>query len=91
MTELPEDSDVGTTRVLAGILALIPVVNCVGVHKFYLGLTTAGIITIAVTVASCLLLSPMMLLTGICEGIIYLTKSDEEFYQLYMVEKKQWF
>lgn len=25
------------------------------------------------------------------EGIIYLTKSDEEFYQLYEVEKKEWF
>jgi len=25
------------------------------------------------------------------EGIIYLTKSDEEFEQTYVVEKKQWF
>jgi hypothetical protein len=28
---------------------------------------------------------------GIIEGIIYLTKSDEEFYEVYMVEKKEWF
>jgi len=28
---------------------------------------------------------------GLIEGIIYLTKSDEEFYQQYIVEKKGWF
>jgi hypothetical protein len=28
---------------------------------------------------------------GIIEGIIYLTKSDEEFYQTYQVGKKAWF
>jgi hypothetical protein len=28
---------------------------------------------------------------GPIEGIIYLTKTDEEFYQTYVVEKKAWF
>ena len=28
---------------------------------------------------------------GIIEGIIYLTKTDEEFYQIYQVGKKPWF
>ncbi len=28
---------------------------------------------------------------GFAEGIIYLTKSDQDFYQTYAVEKKQWF
>ncbi|MEX0716039.1 MAG: hypothetical protein WD066_05605 [Planctomycetaceae bacterium] len=28
---------------------------------------------------------------GLVEGIIYLTKSDEEFYQTYIVGKKEWF
>lgn len=28
---------------------------------------------------------------ALIEGIIYLTKTDEEFHQLYEVEKKQWF
>ena len=28
---------------------------------------------------------------GIIEGIIYLTKSDEEFVQTYIVNKKPWF
>jgi hypothetical protein len=30
-------------------------------------------------------------LLGFIEGIIYLTKSDEEFYQTYQVNKKGWF
>jgi len=28
---------------------------------------------------------------GLIEGIVYLTKSDEDFYQTYAVEKKGWF
>jgi len=28
---------------------------------------------------------------GLIEGIIYLTKSDEDFYKTYQVEKKSWF
>ena len=28
---------------------------------------------------------------GIIEGIIYLTKSDEDFHQMYVVEQKGWF
>ena len=34
--------------------------------------------------------APMSVI-GIIEGIIYLTKSDEEFYQTYVVGKKGWF
>ena len=28
---------------------------------------------------------------GLIEGIIYLTMTDEAFYQTYVVEKKKWF
>jgi len=30
-------------------------------------------------------------LIGLIEGIIYLTKTDEEFYQTYQAGKKTWF
>jgi hypothetical protein len=36
-------------------------------------------------------LTVVMPIIGIIEGIIYLTKTDAEFYQLYVVQKKQWF
>jgi hypothetical protein len=38
------------------------------------------------------LLAPItMCIIGLIEGIIYLTKSDEDFYQAYAIQKKEWF
>ena len=64
-----------------------------GIHKFYLGYTTQGIILLLVTILGALLLIGP-LITGVIsliEGIIYLTKSDEDFYNIYVVNKKEWF
>jgi hypothetical protein len=44
-----------------------------------------------VTVLTCGIGSAVIGIIGLVEGIIYLTKSDEEFYQTYIVEKKGWF
>jgi TM2 domain-containing membrane protein YozV len=62
-----------------------------GVHKFILGRTQAGVIMLLITVLSCGIAWFPMHVIGIIEGIIYLTKSDREFYQIYDVEKKGWF
>ena len=35
--------------------------------------------------------SAAMILVSFIEGIRYLKKTDEEFYQSYMVRKKEWF
>ena len=72
----------GPDRTTAGILAIL--LGGWGVHKFYMGFTNAGIIQI-------LLCCGAFNIIGIIEGIMYLTKTDEEFYQTYVVEKKQWF
>ncbi len=79
----------GPNKVLVGILAIL--FGYLGVHKFMLGLTTPGIIMLLVTILSCFMLSPITSIIGLVEGIIYLTKSDEDFYQTYVVEKKAWF
>lgn len=71
-------------RVVAGILGIC--LGWLGAHKFYLGYTTPGIIQLAL--GFCLGLGGLI---GVIEGIIYLTKSDEEFYQTYQVGKKEWF
>ena len=52
-------------------------------------LTVPGIIMLLITCTLCG--APIMHIIGLIEGIIYLTRSDEEFYRLYMVEKKGWF
>ena len=83
--ERPTDSK----RILAGVLAIL--LGTLGMHKFVLGMTTPGIIMLAVSVVSCGFAAPIMSIIGLIEGIIYLTKTDEEFHQIYEVEKKGWF
>lgn len=72
-------------RVLAGIFALI--LGGLGVHKFILGYTQEGIIQLIIGVCTCGIGGVI----GFIEGIIYLVKSDEDFYQTYQENKKGWF
>jgi TM2 domain-containing membrane protein YozV len=74
-------------KVAAGICAIL--LGYLSIHKFILGLTTPGIIMLLLTVTC--VGYPVMHIIGIIEGIIYLTKSDEEFYRFYALEKKGWF
>ncbi|SFW30809.1 TM2 domain-containing membrane protein YozV [Sinomicrobium oceani] len=71
-------------KVLAGVLAIV--VGSFGVHKFILGYNKEGIIQILLS-----FLCGIGGIIGLIEGIIYLTKSDEEFYNTYQVGKKPWF
>jgi TM2 domain-containing membrane protein YozV len=79
----PGEQPVESKRVLCGVLAIL--LGFLGVHKFVLGYTTAGIVMFLL---SCTSISWWI---GIIEGIIYLTKTDAEFIQTYQVEKKAWF
>lgn len=72
-------------KILAGILALI--FGYLGVHKFILGYNKEGIIQILITLVSCGAAG----IIPIIEGIIYLTKSDEEFMNTYQIGKRPWF
>ncbi|HJZ93541.1 MAG TPA: GYF domain-containing protein [Gemmataceae bacterium] len=80
-SRVPED--IPNKKMVAGLLAIL--IGSLGIHKFYLGFTTAGIIMILL---ACVGVSWII---GIIEGIIYLTKSDEDFYRDYVVNEKQWF
>lgn len=71
-------------KVLAGVLAIL--LGGFGVHKFVLGYTKEGIIQLILGLAC-----GVGALIGLIEGIIYLTKSDEDFYNTYQVGKKGWF
>ena len=72
-------------KIAAGIFGIL--LGGFGVHRFYLGDTQGGLIRIAITIVTC----GIGQLIGLVEGIIYLTKSDEDFAQTYIVERKQWF
>lgn len=72
-------------KVTAGVLGIL--LGGLGIHKFYLGYTKEGILQIVATVVTCGTASVI----GLVEGIIYLTKTDEEFQQTYVANKKGWF
>ncbi|MFH6602696.1 NINE protein [Maribacter algicola] len=84
-------------KILAGILAIV--LGSLGVHKFILGYQKEGFILLGFTLISwvlvCLVIGAFLIyipmLIGLIEGIIYLTKSDEEFYNTYQVGRKPWF
>ena len=76
-------------RVLAGVLAIL--LAPFGIHKFVLGYQNEGLIMLLSSVLTCGILAGPMALIGLIEGIIYLSKSDEEFYYIYQENKKPWF
>ena len=87
----------GSKRILTGVLAIL--LGHLGVHKFILGYNTEGFIILIATVVGyatmCIFIGVFVLaitsLLGLIEGIIYLTKTDAEFYEMYQKNKKPWF
>ncbi|WP_293913271.1 TM2 domain-containing protein [Deinococcus sp.] len=108
---LSTTSDVGTKKLVAGLLAIF--LGSFGVHKFYLSRTGAGLVMLIVNLGGWFLAGVLTLITfgiagfvvlplmslvagalgiiGLIEGIVYLTRSDEEFNQTYVVGRKDWF
>ncbi len=72
-------------KVIAGILGIL--LGTLAIHKFYLGYTKAGIIQLVLGIVTCGVVG----IIGFIEGIIYLTKSDEEFDRTYVQNQKEWF
>ncbi|MWW24174.1 NINE protein [Algibacter wandonensis] len=77
--------DAENKKLVAGVVAIL--IGSLGIHKFILGYTKEGIIQIVATFVTCGIAG----IIPFIEGIIYLTKSDEEFYNTYQVGKKGWF
>ncbi|MER3430367.1 MAG: hypothetical protein C4324_04860 [Blastocatellia bacterium] len=95
----PQKHPAADKKLAAGICGIV--LGGLGVHKFILGYNQEGIILLAVwlvaliiTMVTCGLGTPLLFIpsiVGIIEGIMYLTKSDDEFYQTYILNKKRWF
>ena len=75
------------SKVIAGVLAIF--LGGFGIHKFYLGNVRAGIIHLVLTLL--IITAPISGIIALIEGIMYLTKSDEEFHSTYVVQRKAWF
>ena len=77
------------SKMVAGLLGIF--LGAFGVHKFYLGYTKEAIIMLAVSLVSLGTLAAIIELIGFIEGIIYITKSDEDFQSIYVDGHKGWF
>jgi TM2 domain-containing membrane protein YozV/cold shock CspA family protein len=78
-------------RIAAALLAWF--LGWLGIHKFYLGKNSAGLIMMLCGTVGWLLVLPGMAicLVALIEAIIYLTKSDQQFYQDYVAGDRAWF
>ncbi|CDM97118.1 MAG: NINE protein [Limnospira sp. PMC 1291.21] len=85
----PTLQEANSKKVAAGVLGIL--LGGLGIHKFVLGYNTEGLIMLLSTLFTCGVAAVVVGVIGLIEGIIYLTKSDEEFLQTYMLNKKGWF
>lgn len=72
-------------KLVAGLLGIL--LGWTGAHKFILGYQKEGVIMLVLGLVTCGLFG----IVGLIEGIMYLTKSDEEFVATYINGKKPWF
>lgn len=79
-------------KILAGVLGIL--LGWIGVHKFILGYNKEGVILLVLGILgffTCGITSGISALIGLVEGIIYISKSDADFYNTYQAGKKPWF
>lgn len=80
-------------KILAGILGIV--LGWAGVHKFVLGYNKEGAIMLIASIVlyflTCGIGTMVVSIIGLVEGIIYLTKSDADFYNTYQAGHKPWF
>jgi TM2 domain-containing membrane protein YozV len=81
------------SKVAAGLLGLF--LGSLGVHKFYLGYSKEGVIMLLASIlgglVTCGAAAGVVYMIGFIEGIIYLTKTDEEFDRIYARGRQGWF
>lgn len=81
-----------SNKLAAGLCGVL--VGALGVHKFILGYTTEGVIMLLVSIlgAFAFFLGPAAMgIIGLIEGITYLTMSNEDFHETYIVDRRGWF
>lgn len=72
----------GKSRGVAGLLAIL--LGSFGIHYFYLGKNTAGIIFLLVTLLSCGVLGTVVAILSLISGVLMLTATEEDFENKYV-------
>ena len=79
-------------RIVAALLAFF--LGGIGIHKFYLGKTSAGVIMLLCGTVGWItfgILPGIIWIIAFIEFIIYLVKSDGDFHRDYVAGNKSWF
>ncbi|MBB2204144.1 TM2 domain-containing protein [Gluconacetobacter takamatsuzukensis] len=80
------------SKIVAGLLAFF--LGGFGIHKFYLGYNKAGIVMLLITMFGFIFFGipgAVIWLIAFIEGVIYISKSDQDFYETYVAHQKEWF
>lgn len=89
----PPYNPANSNRVAAGVCGIF--LGGLGIHKFILGMPGTGVLMLLLDLVggflTCGLISAIMHAIGLIEGILYLTKGDAEFHEIYVVNKRHWF
>ena len=69
----------GKSRGIAGLLAIL--MGWCGLHYFYIGKTSAGVLFLLVAILSCGVLATVTTIVSIIQGVLFFTSTQEEFEQ----------
>lgn len=72
----------GKSRGIAALLAIF--LGAIGIHYFYLGKTTPGIVFLVASLISCGILAAVTSIIGLIQGIMMFTMSQQEFENKYV-------
>lgn len=92
LAPLPEGTEgIQSKRLIVAVFAFMT--GAFGVHKFILGQKRDGFIRLGITILLIwTLIAPIaMMVIGMAEGVIYFTKTDDEFIRIYQQGRKSWF
>ena len=78
-------------RLISAIIAVL--LGLIGAHKFYLGYKSQGILMFLAGTVGWLLIFPPFIsfVISIAEAFIYLSQTDQEFYDTYIAKERGWF
>ena len=87
------ETEISNKKLAAGLLGIF--LGSFGIHKFVLGYNNAAIVMLVVSLAggvvTCGVATGLMSIIGLIEGIVYLTKTTDEFRESYLEKQKLWF
>jgi len=67
----------GKSRGVAGLLAIL--MGWCGLHYFYIGKTSAGVLFLLIAILSCGILATVTSIVSIIQGVLFFTSTQEEF------------